>query len=59
MFKELEKGRWIKEGNGWGTFQTTGFGIKGDVIIGVRNIVSPPWLVDGERTCLVVPDTSL
>lgn len=39
MFKELEKGRWIKEGNGWGTFQTTGFGIKGDVIIGVRNIV--------------------
>lgn len=42
MFKELEKGRWTKEGNGWGKFQTNGFGIKGGVIVGVRNIAPLP-----------------
>lgn len=33
LFEELGKGDGVREGSGWGQFQTEGFGIKGDGVI--------------------------
>lgn len=42
LFEELGKGDGVREGSGWGQFETEGFGIKGDGVIGVGNIVPLP-----------------